>query len=324
MNLLSTINHPITESLDRFYILLRSSLKSTNPLLDQVIDYFFETKGKGIRPALLFLSARVGGAVGDNAIYSAIGLELLHVASLLHDDVVDESSIRRSHASVNAKWGDKVAILSGDFFLSTALQAIAQSGNERIIPLFAQLGRSLASGELLQLHNTRSHRYSEADYLDVIRSKTASLFSTCMAAGAYCGALTSDQTAHLAQFGELLGLCFQMRDDLLDYSRTLDAGKVKFSDLIDKKYTLPLIAALQNANQINRSSAILEQFNSGIYPDDIESIICFVEQNGGIDYTYRRMYEIREQALSHIEWVERDEIRQALAASLDFAIGREC
>ena len=224
MEVLDKIKAPVAAELEQFREAFRKTLYSDNPLLEQAVEHLLKAPGKQLRPLLVLLAARMVGEVNEKVIRVALALEMLHTASLVHDDVVDESDRRRGLPSVNALLSNQVAVLAGDFVLSKALECAAQTEDVRVVRYIAQLGQSLADGELLQLDSQDSEVLSEAVYFDIIGRKTASLFSLCARLGAMMAGGTEAEAERLAQYGKLIGICFQLRDDVFDYG-TAEVGK---------------------------------------------------------------------------------------------------
>ena len=278
-----------------------------------------------MRPILTLLIAKNYGGVTMATQHAAIGLELLHTASLVHDDVVDESEERRGQASVNATYNNKVAVLTGDFILSTALLNVSYTNNQRIIENLAQLGRTLASGELLQLWNISNKDISEDIYYDVIKQKTAVLFESCAAIGALSAGATDDDVAQAARFGQNLGIMFQIRDDIFDYYDSKEIGKPTGNDMAEGKLTLPVIYALNQNPQYESMMNLARKVKAGtINTDEIAVLVEFTKQHGGIDYAEKRMEDFHREALKYLEEsVKDDAIRVSLSAYLDYVIQRK-
>jgi octaprenyl-diphosphate synthase len=255
---------------------------------------------------------------------SAIGLELLHTASLVHDDVVDESEERRGQASVNATYNNKAAILVGDFILSTALLYVSHTNNQQIIRNLAQLGRTLASGEILQLSNIRNEAISEDVYYDVIKQKTAALFESCAAIGALSAGASDDEVRKASLFGQNLGIMFQIRDDIFDYYDSKEIGKPTGNDMAEGKLTLPVIYALNNNPQYESMMTLAKKVKaSTINADEIAVLVEFTKRSGGIEYAEKRMEDYHQEALKYLDESVKDEaIRTSLKAYLDYVIQR--
>lgn len=306
-----------------FNALFDHSLLHTDGMLSQALAHIRQKTGKRMRPMLILLMARNYGAVTDSTLNAAVGLELLHTASLVHDDVVDESGERRGQASLNATYNNKVAVLVGDYLLSTALLHVAYTGNKQIVQYLAELGRTLASGEILQLSNIRSQGISEDVYYQVIRQKTAALFEACCAIGALSAGAAEADIVAAKEFGCNLGMIFQIRDDIFDYFESADIGKPTGNDMAEGKLTLPVIYALNTVGD-EAMFALARKVKEGtVTADEIAVLVDFTKNNGGIEYARRRMDELRMQCDAFIRGSVGDrEIGDALTAYVDFVIRR--
>lgn len=306
-----------------FNALFDHSLSHTDGMLSQALAHIRQKTGKRMRPMLILLMARNYGAVTDSTLNAAVGLELLHTASLVHDDVVDESGERRGQASLNATYNNKVAVLVGDYLLSTALLHVAYTGNKQIVQYLAELGRTLASGEILQLSNIRSQGISEDVYYQVIRQKTAALFEACCAIGALSAGAAEADIVAAKEFGCNLGMIFQIRDDIFDYFESADIGKPTGNDMAEGKLTLPVIYALNTVGD-EAMFALARKVKEGtVTADEIAVLVDFTKKNGGIEYAQRRMDELRMQCDAFIRGSVGDrEIGDALTAYVDFVIWR--
>ncbi len=306
-----------------FNALFDHSLSHTDGMLSQALAHIRQKTGKRMRPMLILLMARNYGAVTDSTLNAAVGLELLHTASLVHDDVVDESGARRGQASLNATYNNKVAVLVGDYLLSTALLHVAYTGNKQIVQYLAELGRTLASGEILQLSNIRSQGISEDVYYQVIRQKTAALFEACCAIGALSAGAAEADIVAAKEFGCNLGMIFQIRDDIFDYFESADIGKPTGNDMAEGKLTLPVIYALNTVGD-EAMFALARKVKEGtVTADEIAVLVDFTKKNGGIEYAQRRMDELRMQCDAFIRGSVGDrEIGDALTAYVDFVIRR--
>ena len=233
----------------QFEAVFAEILQSDNPLLSEVLDYVYTKRGKQLRPIMVLLSAGLCRGITDKTIQTAVSLELMHTASLMHDDVVDDTPIRRGDKAIHEKWNNKIAILVGDFMLSKSIELLSSVRNTTILNIVSNMCASLTSGELLQLHAGESMWINEEQYLQVIKHKTAHLFSACSEAGAVSAGATNRQQNAMRQFGMYLGLCFQLKDDVFDYSDIEDLGKPTMNDLRDGKATIPIIKSLQRATK---------------------------------------------------------------------------
>ncbi len=316
------ISKPIEGELQRFTTYYRDSIHSSNVHIQEVIDYTIKSDGKKIRPILLLLAAKYCGTVNEITYNSAVTIELLHTASLIHDDVVDESDLRRGNPSVNAVYGNKVAVLAGDFFLSTALIKSVLTGNIDLISYISDLGRNLSEGELNQLYIAKEISFNEKDYYEVISKKTASLLSVSMRIGALSVGAPSDTVELFAQLGEYLGICFQLRDDIFDYFGE-DVGKPTGNDIREGKVTLPLIYALNHASEetINRFKKYLSK--PELNESEIKELIDFAKANGGVDYAYKSMKEYSQKAYDLIMQLDDSDVRDALLVAIEYLIERK-
>ena len=322
MDYLSTIRKPIEGELNDFVELFNQCLSEEDGLLGTVLSHIRQRGGKRMRPILILLTALNYGRVSDVTQNSALGLELLHTASLVHDDVVDESSERRGQASVNASYNNKVAVLVGDYILSTALLRVALSNNHRIVQLLADLGRILASGEILQLSNISNQEISEEVYYQVIDKKTAVLFEACCKLGAISVGAPREVVEKAAKFGHNIGMIFQIRDDIFDYYDSAEIGKPTGNDMLEGKLTLPVIYSLTHY----KNDAVLnlaKKVKAGtINQDEIAVLIEFAKQYGGIKYAEKKMEDFAKECETFIEECVKPELKDSFKAYLDYVIQR--
>ncbi len=323
MDYLSIIKQPIHKDLDDFIDLFQNALTHEDGMLGSALAHIRQRGGKRMRPILMMLMARNFGTVSDVTQHSAVGLELLHTASLVHDDVVDESSERRGQASVNATYNNKVAVLVGDYILSTALLHVSYTGHQRIIEYLAELGRTLAAGEILQLSNIQNQVISEDVYYDVIKQKTAALFEACAAIGAMSGGATEEQMQKARQFGQNLGIMFQIRDDIFDYFDSKEIGKPTGNDMTEGKLTLPVIYAL-NTTDFESMQTLARKVKAGtVNQDEIAVLVEFTKQQGGIEYAEQKMAEFSNICMQYIdENVKEKAIKDSLTAYVDYVVQR--
>ena len=303
MDYLSLIRQPIEGELNSFIELFHQSLNHDDDLLGKALSHIRQRGGKRMRPMLTLLMAKNFGVVNEVTQYASVGLELLHTASLVHDDVVDESDERRGQASVNASYNNKVAVLVGDYILSTSLLYVSYTHNSSIVKYLSELGRTLAAGEILQLSNIQNQDISEEVYFQVIKQKTAALFETCAAIGALSAGASEDIVQRAAHFGQQLGIIFQIRDDIFDYYDSKEIGKPTGNDMAFA------LARKVKEGRVNR--------------DEIAALVAFTKQHGGIDYAERKMEELAQNCLSFIEDdVKENALKQAFKAYLDYIIQR--
>ena len=323
MDYLSIIKQPIVKDLDDFIALFSEALSHDDGLLGSALSHIRQRGGKRMRPMLMLLMARSCGQISDVTQHAAVGLELLHTASLVHDDVVDESSERRGQASVNASYNNKVAVLVGDYILSTALLHVSYTGNRRIIEYLAKLGRTLAAGEILQLSNIQNEEISEDVYYRVIEQKTAALFEACAAIGALSAGADEVALQKAMTFGRYLGIMFQIRDDIFDYFDSKEIGKPTGNDMTEGKLTLPVIYAL-NSTDFEAMHTLARKVKAGtINEDEIAVLVEFTKQQGGIEYAERKMQEFSSLCKQYIkENVKEKAISDSLTAYVDYVVQR--
>lgn len=293
-----------------------------NPILNEALVHMRQRLGKMMRPILVILSARMVGRCTQEVLHAAVALEMLHTASLVHDDVVDESDRRRGQASVNARFGNKAAVLVGDYVLSMALEHAALTQSTQVVGLVAQLGQTLADGELLQLYNTQSDIIDEKSYYSVIRKKTASLFAACSQIGAILAGGSDDDVERLRQIGQITGTCFQLRDDIFDYDDKHDVGKPAGNDMKEGKLTLPAIHAVLRGGDPEMKSLALKIRRQQASPSDIQRMVDYTRQQNGIAYAEWAMQEFQYMAAGLVSEDGDPAIREALHAYIDYVAGR--
>ena len=323
MDYLSLIKSPITAELENFRTLFDQSLSTSNPLLSRVVSHIRQKNGKMMRPLLVLLAAKLYGTVCPATLHAAVSLELLHNASLVHDDVVDESSERRGQLSVNAIFNNKVAVLVGDYLLATALVQVALTRNHDIVDIVSALGQDLADGELLQLSNVSNLEFSEEVYFDVIRKKTAVLFAACTKAGALSAGAGADEIERARRFGECIGLCFQIKDDIFDYYDSKEIGKPTGNDMHEGKLTLPVLRALNATGdeEAARMAVLVKQGQAT--GEEIAKLVQFTKDHGGIESATQTMYRLRDEARSLLSGLPDTDVKRALEAYLDYVVERD-
>ena len=323
MNYLSLIRKPIEKDFADFVDLFNKSLTHTDGMLSQVLEHIKKKAGKRMRPMLILLMAKNHGAVSDVTQNAAVGLELLHTASLVHDDVVDDSDERRGQASVNAVYNNKVAVLAGDYLLSTALLHVSFTDNQKIVQYLAELGRTLASGEILQLSNINNQTISEEAYYEVIKQKTAALFEACCAIGALSAGASDSEIEAAKQFGQNLGIVFQIRDDIFDYYDSPEIGKPTGNDMAEGKLTLPAIHVLMTTPDAEMRELAAKVKAQTVTQEEIERLVEFIKANGGIEYAEQKMNELHGLCMEYINKSVTDtDIKAALSAYVDYVIQR--
>ena len=324
MDYLSIIKSPISKELDDFISLFNKALTHDDGLLAKALEHIRNRGGKRMRPLLMLLMAKNFGEVTFVAQHAAIGLELLHTASLVHDDVVDESVQRRGQASMNATYNNKVAVLVGDYILSTALLNVAYTQSDDIVRDLAELGRTLSNGEILKLTNISNQEISEEVYYQVINQKTAALFEACAVIGAKAGRASEEAIEAARLFGQRIGIIFQIRDDIFDYYDSTEIGKPTGNDMAEGKLTLPVIYALKSMNNTAMMDLAMKVKEGNVSAEEIAQLVAFTKQSGGIDYAEQKMMEFHSDAMKFITtYVQDVEIAKSLQAYLDFVIQRK-
>lgn len=321
MTTLQSIHQSIAPELEQLHQVIRKQLSTSNPLMDKVVDNYLKTKGKLIRPIIVMLTARMLGQVNGRVLAAAASVELLHNASLIHDDIVDNSATRRGEPTINAVWDNHIAVLVGDFFVSSSMQQAISTGDVRIIDALCHLGKLLSLGELDQIYSARYHTLTEESYYQIINYKTASLFVACAQMGCYALNVDDERMTVLSRFAELLGLCFQIRDDVFDYFDTNEQlGKPTGNDLREGKITLPLLHVLLETG--NEEMIELSR-KENLTADDISILVDFTRCNGGIDYAYSQMNNMRNEAVALLtETFPPSEQRRMLIDLFDYIIAR--
>ncbi len=317
------IKRPVEQHMQAFEQKFKDAMKSTVPLLDKITNYIIKRKGKQIRPMFVFLSAQVSGEINDSTHRAAALIELLHTASLVHDDVVDDSNERRGFFSLNALWKNKIAVLVGDFLLTNGLSLALENDDFHLLKIANDAVREMSEGELLQIEKARRLDISEAVYFDIITKKTAALLAACCAAGA--ASVTSDKQtiALFKEFGILTGIAFQIKDDLFDFGTEEDIGKPTGIDIKEKKMTLPLIYALNNSTWLEKRKIINIIKNHNEESEEVMKVIQFVIEKGGLRYAVQVMQEYRDRALSVLQNLPDNDARKSLEQLLIYAIERK-
>ena len=317
------IIRPIEQEFEVFKELFDASLQSTNPLLKEVIAYIKQRRGKMMRPILVLLTAKAFGEIGTSTYHAASSLELLHTASLVHDDVVDESDKRRGQKSINAVYDNKVSVLVGDYLLSTSLKEASLTGNIKIVNAISKLGQDLSEGEIVQLSTISDSVFSEEIYFEVIRKKTAALFAASAELGA-CSVDSTDEMVKIAcLLGELIGIAFQIKDDIFDYYTSDTLGKPTGNDMREGKLTLPALYVLNAFEDDEMKKVALRIRSLEAAPTEIDGFIQYVKEKGGIDYAHKVMMDYRNKALALLPSTVPSEIKDSLTAYIDYVINRE-
>lgn len=323
MNDRSKIEEPVAVEFKRFNDEFAASLRSETNRLQSAIDQILNASGKHVRPLLVLLAAKACGQVTEHTINSAVLLELLHTATLIHDDVIDETKQRRGIPSLNAIFDNRISVLVGDYVLSTALIRSIQTGNLQIIGIVSNLGRDLSEGEIKQLETAEESILDEACYMQVIRKKTALLLSACAEIGAISAGATPELTAICREFGEYLGYCFQIKDDIFDYFKDANIGKPTGNDIREGKITLPLLYALKAGGREEAADCLEIIHQKDFSSENIDRLIQFAKANGGIEYAEQRMREYHDKAVRVLNTLPESSAREGLLLLSDFIIERQ-
>ena len=325
MTTLEAIQQTIAPDLLRLNELIRSQLASSNPLMDRVVDTYLESKGKQIRPIIVMLCAGMFGPVTDKVLSAAAAVELLHNASLIHDDVVDDTRVRRDAQTINGLWDNHLAVLVGDFFLSNSLILASETGDIRIVESIASLGRLLSIGELDEIYNARYNHLDEETYFKIIYRKTASLFISCAEVGAAAAGEKDERRLEaLREFARLLGLCFQIKDDVFDYFAQGGIGKPTGNDLREGKITLPLLHVLETHTGEEHDRMMELARKEMLTSEEIAALIDYAVANGGIEYASQTMERLRDEACAILrDNFPPSETLDAFISLIDFIIARD-
>ena len=317
------IKQPILAEMQDFEKVYSEVLKSDNELFVNVHNYIMASSGKKLRPIITILAAKAVGKVNQATLYGALSLELLHTASLVHDDVIDDTLERRGRPSVNARWTNKIAVLTGDYILSKSLHSANKTKHLDIMEAISIVGMVLPDGELLQLSHDKQSTFTEELYFEIIKRKTALLFATCMTVGGMSVGADQDTLAKLERIGKFLGICFQIKDDIFDYYDNADIGKPTGNDVRDGKLTLPLIFSLKNTAGSERDKIVKLIDQKDFTPENIETIMQFAHKSGGVDYAIKVMDEYKQLALDEIKSMPENAAKQALIHCVEFVTARE-
>lgn len=312
----------ISKELALFEVHFREAMKSRVALLDRIMQYIVRRKGKQLRPMFVLLSAKLGGEINDASYRAASLVELLHTATLVHDDVVDEANERRGFFSINALWKNKIAVLVGDYLLSKGLLLSLDNKDHRVLQLLSSAVRLMSEGELLQLEKSRKLNLDESIYYEIIGGKTASLLASSCAAGASTTFENDDDIEKMRLFGEKIGMAFQIKDDLFDYSSEA-IGKPTGNDIKEKKLTLPLIYTLNNCDAALRKKIIYIIKNQNTQKDKVDFVLDAVENFGGIAYATKKMFAFRDEALEILHSFPASEVREALEELVRYTTDRK-
>lgn len=320
MSPLESIKASLEPELASLNALIHEHLSADNPLMTTIVERYLRKTGKQIRPLVVMLCARIFGPIDERVLNAAAAVELLHNASLIHDDVIDESKLRRGEPTVNAVWDNHIAVLVGDFFVSTALQRAIATSDMRIVEAIGSLGKLLSLGEIDQIYNATEHMMGEESYYRVISYKTASLFVACARVGCLAAGASEEGTEILARVAELLGLCFQIRDDVFDYFPADKVGKPTGNDLREGKVTLPLLHALDVRPDAEMSALLaLPSLDTG----QVERLQRYARDNGGIEYAYESMERLRRQADELLDRLGPSDALDSIKSLFDYIISRD-
>lgn len=323
MSTFQSIQQSIAPELEMLNKRIANTLTSPNALMNQVIEGYLKSKGKQIRPIIVILSAKMLGEINENVISAATAVELLHNATLIHDDVVDDTKLRRGLPTINNIWDNHIAVLVGDFFLSSALLQAIDTNDIKIIKSITNLGKLLSIGEIDQIYNARYHNLDENAYFETIYRKTASLFVACVEVGAYAVGASEEHTQLLSRVARLLGLCFQIKDDIFDYFNDDKIGKPTGNDLREGKITLPLLHVLLNDSLPQHEEMLALSKKEILDTDEINTLIQYAKQHGGIEYAYETMQRLRNEAVEIISQLPSSGIRDQFIAIIDYIIARD-
>lgn len=323
MSDLSRIRKPVEREMADFEDYFSRTMHSNIPLLNIILNYVLRRKGKQMRPLLVFLTARLHGEISEPTYIAATFIELLHTASLVHDDVVDDASERRGALSVNALWNSKIAVLVGDYMLSRGMLISVEKQRFDMLEIVSDAVKSMSEGELLQLQKSRKLNILEEDYFRIISRKTAALIAACTACGAKSVTSDPEQIRLMKEFGENIGIAFQIRDDILDYEPNGLTGKIAGNDIKEKKITLPLIHALEKAPKSERRKILGLIKNAGKNKSGIKEVIRYVTESGGIEFSENRMNEYRDKALSILDKYPDSDVKESLREFVRYTTSRK-
>ncbi len=317
------IQEQLRPELDALNGIIGATLASNSELTNGIVTTYLKNKGKLLRPIVTLLSAKFFGGINEKALQGAAALEMLHNASLIHDDVIDEATERRGLPTINSVWSNHVAVLIGDFFVTGALRCGVETGDGRILSALADMGRDLSLGEIDQVDIARRRSIDEATYMDIVRAKTASLFECCAVVGGYANNAPQTTIDELRRFARLLGICFQIKDDTFDYYHDPIIGKPTGNDLREGKVTLPLIYALNRADLPEHDEMLALVNKDSLTGDDIDRLIEFAKRAGGIDYAYEVMQRLRDEANDVLSPYSPDETVDQFREIFDYVIERK-
>jgi octaprenyl-diphosphate synthase len=323
MPLLTRIRKPVEKEMAQFEAYFSKTMRSEIPFLNIILNYILRRKGKQMRPLLVFLTAKLNGNIGEPTYEAATFIELLHTASLVHDDVVDDAQERRGALSINALWNSKIAVLVGDYLLSKGMLISVEKNRFDMLEIVSEAVKSMSEGELLQLQKARKQNIKEEDYFKIIKCKTAALISACTACGAKSVTEDPDTLLVMKEFGENIGVAFQIRDDILDYEGTGLTGKTVGNDIKERKITLPLIHALENVPSSKKKHVLAIVKNKKKTKSDITEVINFVTDNGGLEYAEIKMNQYRDKALAVLDSYPESDVKESLREFVNYTSSRK-
>lgn len=323
MPLLTRIKKPVEKEMAQFEAYFGKTMRSEIPFLNIILNYILRRKGKQMRPLLVFLTAKLNGNIGEPTYEAATFIELLHTASLVHDDVVDDAHTRRGALSINALWNSKIAVLVGDYLLSKGMLISVEKNRFDMLEIVSEAVKSMSEGELLQLQKARKQNIKEEDYFKIIKCKTAALISACTACGAKSVTEDPDTILVMKEFGENIGVAFQIRDDILDYEGTGLTGKTVGNDIKERKITLPLIHALEQVPSSKKKHILAIVKNKKKTKSDITEVINFVTDNGGLEYAEIKMNQYRDKALAVLDSYPDSDVKESLREFVNYTSSRK-
>jgi octaprenyl-diphosphate synthase len=322
MPFLTRIKKPVEKEMAEFEAYFGKTMRSEIPLLNIILNYILRRKGKQMRPLLVFLTAKLNGNIGEPTYVAATFIELLHTASLVHDDVVDDANERRGALSINALWNSKVAVLVGDYMLSKGMLISVEKNRFDMLEIVSEAVKSMSEGELLQIQKARKLNIKEEDYFKIITSKTAALLSACTACGARSVTDNADTTLLMKDLGENIGIAFQIRDDILDYEGTGLTGKTVGNDIKERKITLPLIHALEQSPSSRRKQILGLMKKRKKSKSEINEVIHFVSDYGGIEYSEIKMHQYRDKALAILDSYPDSDVKESFKEFVRYTTSR--
>ena len=323
MNTIKEIKKPIQQEMLLFEKKFKDSLNSKAPLLDKILHYIVKRKGKQMRPMFVFLSGKMLGEINESSFRAASLIELLHTATLVHDDVIDDANMRRGFFSINALWKNKIAVLVGDYLLSKGLLMSLENEEYDLLQIVSKAVKEMSEGELLQIEKARKLDIEEDVYFEIIRQKTATLIAACCACGAVTAKQDKETVERMRKFGELIGIAFQMKDDLFDYYNEDVIGKPTGIDIKEQKMTLPLIYTLRNCDRKQKKFIIQTVKNHNTNSERVSKVLEIVKKSGGINYTIEKMKTYQEEALRLLKTFDDNESRKSLELLVNFVIERK-